>query len=288
MLWKAAHERLHHSTGALGGISLCATYHLGYGPGRLHPVLSRLGYPDRAMSLMHLGRTNSASSRKRLLTTVIWKESVALGYGAGVRRFLVALSVFGLIAIGWCSPQRETATNEYDAQSVVMNLYKEIVVRKPLGIGSKDDRQAISPFLSHGLIERFNAAEACEKDYFRQYSDPNLKPKFAWLEMGLFSGANEKAIPSHAIVQRTKIRRDGSYRVHVQLTYGESLQTYGRTPDSANTFKWTVVALVIRDGGRFAVDNILYFNEDTKRFEPQLSRFLSLGCENGMWVGDKR
>jgi len=171
---------------------------------------------------------------------------------------------------------------------MVMNLYKEIVVRKPLGIGSKADREAISPFLSHRLIARFNAAEACEKDYFRQYPDPNLKPEFAWLEMGLFSGGNEEAIPSDAIVQRTTIQRDGSYRVHVQLTYRESFETYGRPPDPANTFKWTIVALVIRDGGRFAVDDILYFNEDTKRIESRLSQFLSLGCENEKWVGDRR
>jgi len=216
------------------------------------------------------------------------ERNVTLGYGAGVRPFLLALSVFGFIAVGWCSPQPEAATDEHEAQSVVMNLYKQIVLRKPLGIGSKADRQAISPFLSRGLIARFNAAEACEKDYFRQYPDPNLKPQFAWLEMGLFSGGNEKAIPSHAVVQRTKIQPDGSYRLHVQLTYKESFETYGRTPDPANTFKWTVIARVIRDGSRFAVDDILYLNEDTKRVESRLSEFLSLGCENGKWVGDIR
>jgi hypothetical protein len=104
--------------------------------------------------------------------------------------------------------------------------------------------------------------------------------------MGLFAGGTEEAIPSQAIVQRTKIQLDGSYRVHVQLTYKESFTTYGRTPDPANTFKWTVIARVIRDGSRFVVDDILYLNEDTKRVEPRLSEFLSLGCENGKWVSD--
>ena len=211
-----------------------------------------------------------------------------MGYGAGVRLFGFALSVFGFIAIGWCSLKPEAGTNEHDAQIVVMNLYKQIVLRKPLGIGSEADRRTVTPFLSPGLIARFNDAEACEKDYFRQYPDPNLKPKFAWLEMGLFSGGNEEAIPSDAIVQHTKIQQDGSYRVRVQLTYRESFETYDRTPDPANTFKWTVVASVIRDEGRFAVDDILYLNEDTKRIESRLSQVLSFGCEDGKWVGDKR
>src|SRR5215469_5936630 len=216
----------------------------------------------------------------------MWKEASLLGYRAGVRPLLFALSVLGFIAIGWCSPKPEAAaTNEDDAQSVVMKLYKQIVLRKPLGIGSEADRQAIRPFLSQSLIARFNDAEGCQRDYFRQYPDPSLKPEFAWLEMGLFSGGNEEGTPSDAIVQRTKIQKDGSYRVYVQLTYRESFDTYRRTAVPGSTFKWTVVASVIRDKGRFAVDDILYFNEDTKRIESRLSQVLSLGCENGNWVG---
>jgi hypothetical protein len=105
--------------------------------------------------------------------------------------------------------------------------------------------------------------------------------------MGLFSGGNEEALPADAIVQRTEIQRDGSYRVHVELTYRESLETYGRTPDPPNTFKWTVVASVIRDEGRFAVDDVLYMNEETKRIESRLSEVLNVG-EDGGCVGNKQ
>jgi len=127
----------------------------------------------------------------------------------------------------------------------------------------------------------------CENDYYRQHSGDDGKPEFVWLEMGLFSGSNEEAIPSHAIVQRIEIQQDGSYRVHVQITYGESFETYGRTPDPANTFKWSVVATVIRDGSRFAVDDVLYLNEESKRIESRLSQFLSVRCEKGRWVSNK-
>jgi hypothetical protein len=194
---------------------------------------------------------------------------------------LFTLFAFGFIAMERCSAQREDATNKRDAEAVVVNLYKQVVLRRPLGIPMGADRQAISPFLSRGLIRRLNAAQTCANDYYRQHNGDNGKPEFAWLEMGLFSGGNEEAIPSDANVQRTDIQQDGSYRVRVQLTHRESFETYGRAPDPANTFKWSVVVAVIRDGSRFAVDDVLYLDEDSKRIESRMSQFVSLGCEMG-------
>jgi len=48
-------------------------------------------------------------------------------------QLLFTLITFGFIAIGWCS-QQEDATNERDPETVVANLYKQVVLRKPLGI----------------------------------------------------------------------------------------------------------------------------------------------------------
>jgi len=143
---------------------------------------------------------------------------------------LFTLISFASIAMGRCSTQRGDATDKRDAEAVVLNLCRQVVLRKPLGIPQKADRQAISPFLNRGLIARLNAAQTCENDYYRQHIADDGKPEFAWLEMGLFSGGNEEAIPSDANVQRTDIQQDGSYRVRVQLTYRESFETYGRAP----------------------------------------------------------
>ena len=83
---------------------------------------------------------------------------------------LFTLFAFGFIAMGRCSAQREDATNKGDAEAVVVNLYKQVVLRRPLGIPMGADRQAISPFLSRGLIGRSNAAQTCANDYYRQHS----------------------------------------------------------------------------------------------------------------------
>ncbi len=200
---------------------------------------------------------------------------------------LFTLVASGFI-FGWCSPQGEAATNERQAEAVVTHLYEQIVLRKPLGIPHEADREAILPFLSDDLIRRFDAAQACESDYYRQHSGNDRKPEFAWLESDLFSGNNEEALPSAAVIQSTARQRDGSFHVQVQLTYSESFKTYGRTPDPANTFKWTVVATVVRDGNRFAVADVLYLNEGSKRIDSRLSHTLSVGCENGKWVGSNK
>ena len=105
------------------------------------------------------------------------------------------------------------------ADTVVRELYREIVARKPLGIPRGADKTAISPLLSSGLTRRLESAQACEDSYREQHAGQNGKPEFDWLEMGLFSGTNERALPSSAVVERMIPNKDGSFRVYVHATY---------------------------------------------------------------------
>jgi hypothetical protein len=99
------------------------------------------------------------------------------------------------------------ATAERSPDSVARELYQQVVARRPLGIPKGADKEAIWPFLSKGLIQRLDAAQACENDYFRQYTDKDSKPGFGWLETDLFSGANEKATPPQLLWSARSHRR---------------------------------------------------------------------------------
>jgi len=80
---------------------------------------------------------------------------------------------------------------------------------------------------------------------------------------------------------------DGSCRVYVRLTYKESFATYSRPPDPANTFHWHVAATVIPEDGRFVVDDILQFKDDSTEIESRLSDAF-VGCNGSQWVGNEK
>jgi hypothetical protein len=175
---------------------------------------------------------------------------------------------------------------EHSPDSVVRELYQQIVARRPLGIPKGADKAAIWPFLSNRLTQELDAAQACEGDYYRQMTDKNSKPGFAWLENGLFSGANEEALPSATALERTEALKDGSFHVYVRLTFKESFETYGRPPNPADTFQWRVVAVVMSQDGRFVVDDVLFFKDGSTEFESRLADSFP-GCGGSRWTGDK-
>ena len=185
--------------------------------------------------------------------------------------------------VNYVSP---SAPAEHSPDSVVRELYQQVVARRPIGIPKGADKEAITPILSKGLIRRFDAAQSCEDDYRRQHAGEGGKPGFSWLESGLFSGENERGLPSAAALERTEPRKNGSFRVHVRLTYKESFETYGRPPDPANTFHWDVAAVVISEGGRFVVDDILLFKDDSTKIASHLADSFS-GCDGPRWTADK-
>jgi len=127
------------------------------------------------------------------------------------------------------------------------------------------------------LIRKFDAAQACENDYLHKHASGDIKQKPPYVEVGLFSGANEKGIPAEALVEGAKKQQDGSFLVYVRLTYKESFETYGRPPDLANKFNWRVAAVVVPQNGRFLVDDVLFFKDDSMQIDSRLTTSLT-GC----------
>jgi hypothetical protein len=191
---------------------------------------------------------------------------------------LLALLVTAVPPIG-------AADNSPDA--VVRELYRQVVTRKPIGIPKGADKAAIWPFLSKKLIHQLESAQFCEEDYFRKRpKNSDEKPEFDWLELGLFSGGNEQALHSSAVVGRTVKEKDGSFHVYVRLTYKESFETYGRLPNPGNTFHWYVSAIVISEDGKFVVGEVLLFKDNSAQIDSRLTSSFP-GCAGEHWVGEK-
>jgi len=188
-----------------------------------------------------------------------------------------------------------------EAETVVTNLYKRVIFLKPLGLPQGKELEAIRPSLSQDLLARIRVAGECEKDYFRQYPDPDpkdpnayiLKPPFAWMETGLFSGGNEQADPFWFGVRRSESQKDGSYEVRVKLKRWPEPDKYPRARGPMYDWTWEVVVFVIRDGNHLAVNDIYYPQVYPDNGEPRyptveklrLSQLLGEGCKDGKWVG---
>jgi hypothetical protein len=150
--------------------------------------------------------------------------------------------------------------------ATVDSLYKEVVARHPL---STPDRKVFGPYLSKKLLHRFDADDACARNWLRQNPDPNLKPAVGLIEEGLFSGSSEESEPQAFHIEKTEARKDGSYRVLVKLTYEEA------------TFKliWHVVAIVVRENGRPVVDDVVYLKDNDRDRDSRLSEMLTQDCK---------
>ena len=181
-------------------------------------------------------------------------------------KFLCELLCFGVLA----------AAAEHKPEAVVRKLYHQVVTRHPLGIPKEADKKAIWPFLSRGAIRRLETAQACEADYNRQHAGDSGKPEFGWLERGLFSGENEQALPAAAVVEQTEQEKDQSFLVYVRLTYSSAV------PDPS--FYWKVAARVILERGRWVVDDIIFFKEDSMDVRWRLS-YPFPRCDGSHWVG---
>lgn len=159
--------------------------------------------------------------------------------------------------------------------AVVRQLYREVVARHPLGIPNEANMKIFAPFLSEVLLHRIDLAIACSADWYRQNPDPNLKPPFAWLEAGLFSGDDEQALPRAFQIEGTQSEKDGSSHVRVRLTWGSA----------THPWIWHVEAIVVRENARFVVDDVVYLKDEDRDVDSRLSEYLSAACDGSRWVG---
>ena len=215
---------------------------------------------------------------------------------------LIATAALVVTTAAQSLSQETVPTVQREVEAVVVKFYKQIVLRKPIGLPGGKTLEAIRPFLSRNLIERIRASGECEKDYFRQNPDPDpngpnasmiLKPPFAWLEAGLFSGDNERAGPLWFGVRHIIRQKDGSYEVYVKLKQWEEFDKYPRPRGAPYDDTWEVTVFVVRDGSHYAVNDVFYPQVYADHSIPHypaieetlLSQLLDSGCKDGKWVG---
>ena len=162
-------------------------------------------------------------------------------------------------------------------EALARSLYQQVVARRPVGIPWGADWKIFAPFLSKALIHRIDQALACGDDWDRKNPDPNLKPEVAWLELGLFSGGDDEDELRNFKVEKTEPERDGSFYVHVTLTWGWP-------PEKP----WIshVAVILVRENGRLVVNDVTYLKDNGMDVEYQLSKALSDGCDGPRWVGN--
>ena len=191
-------------------------------------------------------------------------------------RFIIFLQLTAVLALGQLAYSDDAPGVPKQAEAVVRSLYTEVIARHPVGIPRDADMKAVAPYLSKNLLRRIDLALACENDYYRQHQNPKEKPQIEWLEFGLFTGGNEKVSPSAFDVERTQSEKDGSFRVHLRLTWGSP----------SKPWIWRVVAIVVLEDGHSVVDDVIFLkDENLDDVESRLSETLASGCDGGRWVG---
>lgn len=189
---------------------------------------------------------------------------------------ILFLQFAATLALGQSPHQSKPASLPIEPEALVRSLYTEVVARQPIGIPQGAHLKIFAPYLSKALLHRIDVAVACAADYDRQYPDPNLKPPFAWLEAGLFSGDDERASPRAFQIENTQSEKDGSFRVYVRLTWGAP-------PERPET--WRVAAIVVRENSHLVLDDVIYLKDEGRPVESRLSQYLSYGCDGSHWVG---
>ncbi|HKR62593.1 MAG TPA: hypothetical protein VJZ00_02580 [Thermoanaerobaculia bacterium] len=160
-------------------------------------------------------------------------------------------------------------------ERVVREFYREITKRHPLGIPEGRDAKALRPFLTPRLLGIFSTAAACEKDYFRKNTCADCKPEFDWLELGLFSGGTEEALPSAIQILRSEPVPPHAFRVMIRFTY--------RDVDSTK-YHWLGAVVVDCATKRCLIDDFMRL--DDKTGEPLWTTSTSFrGCDGKRWVG---
>jgi hypothetical protein len=172
--------------------------------------------------------------------------------------------------------QDQSASRPNGPEALVRSLYTQVLARHPLGVPDDTEMKAFTPFLSKALLHRMDLAIACGADWYRQNPEPHLKPALGWLELGPFSGDNERASPQTFLIQRTQSEKDGFFRVYVRLT---------RAYPEGTPSIWRIAAIVQRENGHFVLDNVIYLKDKELDEESSLSEYLSAGCDGARWIG---
>jgi hypothetical protein len=167
---------------------------------------------------------------------------------------------------------------------VTRNLYDAVVAGYPLGTPRGQDKVRIGPLLSKRLREQLETAQACQADTLRQNPRPAQMPKPAWFNAGLFSGDGALALPGADLVDHKERRENGSFLVFVWLSHEDSARP-DSAPPAPRWRTWHVSALVKSEDGRFVVDDVRLFGDDSSDGPSRLLSDSFTGCDGPRWVG---
>lgn len=193
-----------------------------------------------------------------------------------ILRYLPVFLLVTLLGHGQASQEHHRADLSNRAELPVRMLYQQLVSRPIGGIPTIERMKSLSPYLSHSLLNRITQARACGDDWFRLHPQNDIKAPLAWLEFGLFSGADDRSGPHTFQIEKAKSQEDSSIRVNVRLTEGIP-------PEKPWT--WEVVAIVIREDERFVVNDVVFLKDKDVNTESRLSEILQRGCDGPHWVG---
>jgi hypothetical protein len=192
------------------------------------------------------------------------------------RFFLAPLLFATTLSLAQSAQSTKPATLPNQVDALVRRLYTQVVARHPTGIPYGANMKVFAPYLSKALLHKIDSAVACGRDWYRQHTDPTVKPEMAWLESGLFSGQDERTEPNAFVIDNTQLEKNGSFRVYVKLTGGSA-------PDTP--WIWRVAAVVVREDGQFVIDDVIYLKDKSALVDSRLSEVLSAGCRGRCWVG---
>jgi hypothetical protein len=184
-------------------------------------------------------------------------------------RCVFLLLLLMISACGQPVPQDKPSVHTTRADAIVASFYKEVVARQP--IAEMGDPKVFGPYFSKGLLHRFDDNTACFADWYRKNPGSTDQPPFGQLDMGVYSGGEERSHPQTFHIDKTESREDGSAHVYVKLT---------------GAFKemWHVAVVVVRENDRPVVDDVIYVKD---KHDPggRLSEVLLADCTGPRWDG---
>jgi hypothetical protein len=191
-------------------------------------------------------------------------------------RCVVFLFLIPLLGHGQATQEHHQIDLSSQAESPVQMLYQQLVSR-PIGAIPKPARMKLfAPYLSNSLLQSVNQARACGEDWFRLHPQGNVKAPLAWMEFGLFSGADDRSGPRAFRIEKMESEKDGSFRAYVRLTGGISTE---------KPWTWRVAAVVVPENGNFVINDVIFLRDKDINTETRLSEVLTRGCDGSRWIG---
>jgi hypothetical protein len=155
-------------------------------------------------------------------------------------------------------------------ESAVHRFCTRLVELKEFGVLEPKQRRALAPLLSKRLLHQLDDIRDCQADWFRQQpKDTTDKPPF--VDCCLLSGTPDGA-PTSFKVGASKELAPGRYEVMVDY----------ELKNGTEVIRWHEALTVIREDGRYVIDDILFDAGDPER-EGRRSEPVE-GCEGKHWI----